>query len=147
LLGKCFEEEQDIMQELSALFNASKDIYFIDANKIRNHSYHVNSQLRDKGFHALVKQVNSRFIVTIPNIYVDEQGVSIDLTEIFVSTHQVIKQLLADVRDTLLRFYFEKYGPPTNRTFISIESAFGNMLNSIGPNGFEFQEFSSTEPQ
>ena len=145
LLGKCFVEEPDIVQELSALFEASKDIFFIDANKIRNHSYHVNAEFRDARFFAQVKQVNTRYVVTIPNIYVDEQGRSIDLADIFISTHQAIKQLLADVRDILLRFYFEKYGSPSNRTFIPTQSSFGSMLTSIGPDGFEFRDFSSAE--
>lgn len=145
LLGKCFIEEQDLAQELSALFEASKNIFLIDANKIRNHSYHVNSQMRDAGFFAFVKQVNTKHVITIPNIYVDEEGGSIDLAETFVSTHQAIKKLLTDVRDILLRYHFEKYGPPSNRTFIQVQSSFGNMLTSIGPDGFEFKDFPSVE--
>src|SRR5437867_4614363 len=112
LLGECMVDNQEIMRELSALFNKNKEYFFASANKIRNHSYHVNAQLRDEGFVALVKQVNSAYVITIPNVYVDEHGVSIDLADMFVSTHQAIKQLLSEVRDLLLRFFFAKYGPP-----------------------------------
>ncbi len=145
LLGNSFAEEPGIAQELRALFEASKAIFFGFANTIRNHSYHVNSQLRDAGFQAFVRQINTKYVVTIPNIYVDDQGGPIDLAEVFGSTHRAIKQLLGDVRDVLLRSYFEKYGRPSNRTFIPIESPFGTMLISIGPNGFEFQDFSGPE--
>ncbi|MDT3776631.1 hypothetical protein PJI16_03545 [Nitrospira sp. MA-1] len=141
LLGKCFVEEQDIGEELSAQFEVSKGIFHCAANKIRNHSYHVNSQFRDAGYHAWVKQVDTKYVVTIPNIYVDEQGESIDLANTFVSTHQTIKQLLVNVRDILQRYYFEKYAPPINKTIIPIKSPFGILFTSLGPDGFEFQDF------
>ena len=145
LLGTIFVEDQMLAQQLGAIFENHKIEFFGVANRIRNHSYHVNSQLRDAGFLALVKQVDSAYVVTLPNIYTDEHGAQTDLAEIFISTHEAIEKLLQDIRDLLLRFFFQKYGVPANRTYIQVASNFGNMLACIGPLGFEFKEFENAQ--
>lgn len=141
LLGRSFVAHPDVLNHLKNLFATKEAEFSIIANKIRNASFHLNLQSRDLGFHARIKRANGGYAVTIPNIYVDEQGKSIDLAEVFISTHQYIEILLLEVRDALVNFFFRQDGPPSNRKFQAIRSPFGTMTVNIGPNGFEFSDF------
>jgi hypothetical protein len=147
LLGRSFVAHPDILNHLKSLFTTKEAEFSIIANKIRNHSFHLRPQSKDRGFHARIKKANGGYAVTIPNIYVDEQGKSIDLAEVFISTHQSVENLLLEVRDSLVKFFFQQDGPPSNRKFQSIRSPYGTMMVNIGPNGFEFSDFHEAEAQ
>lgn len=145
LLGRCFAQHDGMVQCLRELFYAHKGEFTVAVGKLRNHSYHANAELRDAGFYALVKKQEQSFVVTLPNIYVDEKGRDVDLAEVFVRAHIVLTKLLQGVRDTLLGFLVTQYGGPENNTFKPIPTSFGNMMVGIGPNGFEFHDYTSGE--
>ena len=141
LLGRGFAAHPNYLARLEKLFATNRAEFSLNANKIRNHSYHLNPQSKDRGFLAGIKKANGGFAVTIPNIYVDDQGKSIDLAELFILTHQSIETLLLEVRNILVEFFFQHDGVPSNRKFQSIRSPYGTMMVNIGPNGFEFSDF------
>lgn len=140
-LGRSFAAHPQILQRFEGLFATKKKEFFQVANRIRNHSYHVTSPLKDHGVVALLKKVNSGYAVTLPNIYEDEQGASVDLAEIFISTHESIEDLISNVRNMLLEFFFQKDGSPSHGSYQGIQSQYGTMTVGLGPKGFEFSDF------
>jgi hypothetical protein len=147
LLGSSFSNHSKTLKRLEDRFAEAKRQFLLVANQIRNHSYHVNPELRDYGFLAWVKRTDNGFAVALPNIYVDRQGNPIDLVEVFVSTHQSIKLLICDVVDMLLEFYIQQDGAPSNRCYQLARSPYGRMMVSLGPGGFEYSEFMRPENQ
>jgi hypothetical protein len=143
-LGRSFVAHPQVLQKLKGLFAAKKNEFFQEANRIRNHSYHVNSALKDHGIVALLKKVNNGYAVTLPNIYEDEQGASVDLAEIFISTHQSIESMIREVRDIFLEFFFQQGGCPSHGSYQGIQSQYGTMTVGLGPKGFEFSDFHET---
>ena len=144
LLGQSFGWHPEVLSRLEKLFATKKNEFFQVANKIRNHSYHVNSELKDHGVVALLKKADDGFAVTIPNVYEDSLGSAIDLAEVFISTHESIEALVCDVRNILLEFFFQHEGPPTHGSYQGVQSQFGTMMVGLGPKGFEFSEFHET---
>jgi len=147
LLGKSFAKHPSILASLKQLFDAEKNTFFNAANQIRNHSYHVNSGLKDRGVVALLKKVGAEYAVTIPNVYINNNGNPIDLAEIFISTHKSIEILISQSRDRLLDFFFDQNGPPSNRSFQNIRSPYGNLMVGLVPIGFEFNGFHGTKKE
>ena len=134
-----------MLRRLESLFASRKAEFFRVANSIRNHSSHVNSELKDHGVFTLLKKVGNQFAVTIPNVYEDRHGNAVDLAEIFVSTHQSIEALVCDVRNTLLEFFFQQDGPPSHNSYQPVQSPFGTLMVGLGPKGFEFGDFHETK--
>lgn len=145
LLGRSFAGHPQVLQRLERLLATKTNEFFQVANKIRNHSYHVNSQLKDHGVFALLKKVNDGYAVTLPNVYEDDQGNSVDLVEIFISTHKSVESLLHEVRDMLLEFFFQQDGPPSHGSYKGVRSPHGTMMVGLGPKGFEFSDFHEAE--
>jgi len=145
LLGSSFARFPQIRDRLKNMFTTRGSEFFKTANRVRNHAYHVNPELKDIGVHALLKRVDGELTVTIPNVYLDAKGVTVDLADLFISTHKEIGLLIHDVRDVLLEFYFQKSGPPSHGTYYPTRTPFGTMNIGLGPNGFEFSDFHETE--
>ena len=144
LLGVDFTSDPKTLHRLQKSFTARKKAFFREANKIRNHAYHVNPQLRDPGVQLWVKKVNRRFAVTLPNVFTDDKGNSVDLVEVFAATHQYIRPLITEVRDTLLDYFIQRNGPLSHGTYDAIQSPYGTMVVGIVPEGFYFSPFHET---
>jgi len=140
-LGRSFATHPEVLQHLESLFTTKRNEFFQVANRIRNHSYHVNSALKDHGIVALLKKVNDGYAVTLPNIYEDKQGAPVDLAEVFISTHQSIESMIREVRDIFLEFFFQKDGCPSHGSYNGFQSQYGTMMVGLGPKGFEFSDF------
>lgn len=141
LLGNSFHNHQNEMNLISSKFIEINKLFDENANKIRNHSYHVNSALKDIGLHTHVKKSGVKFQITIPNIYIDEQDKSIDLYDLFYSIHGEIFRLVVEVRDIMLNLYFKQYGRPSNGIFYPLQTKYGNAMVSINQEGFAFSKF------
>ena len=141
LLGRSFSADPAILKRLRQTFNQERKKFFRVANLIRNHSYHVNPELRDGGFVSLLKRSKEGLSVTLPNVYVDKKGKSVDLAEVFFVTHQGMASLFRDVRDTLLAFFFKHAGYPSHGSYRPFGSEYGTMSVGLGPKGFEFSDF------
>ena len=145
LLGKSFNAHLSVREQLKSLFHIAANRFFQSANTIRNHAYHVNAQLRDIGVVTLLKRTDSGLAVTLPNVYQDAGGKTVDLVEIFILTHKYIEELIRDVMEVLFELYFQQNGAPSNGTYTAIRSAYGTMSVGLGPRGFEFSEFHETK--
>jgi hypothetical protein len=143
-LGRSIAAHPLVLQKLEDLFAAKKNEFSQVANRIRNHSYHVNSALKDHGIVALLKKANNGYAVTLPNIYMDKDGIPVDLSDIFISTHLSIESMIREVRDILLGFFFQKNGCPSHGSHQGIRSQYGTMTVGLGPKGFEFSDFHET---
>ncbi|VAW18472.1 hypothetical protein MNBD_BACTEROID05-38 [hydrothermal vent metagenome] len=141
ILGGSFNGNMPLLTTIKGLFEKSRAAFFSEANKIRNHSYHINRQLRDAGFTSKIVKSGNSFKVALPNMYEVNNADIIDLAELFISTHKDIVKLLREVREILLQYLFEQHGRPSNNTYLPIETPFGNMIVSLGPEGFDFEEF------
>lgn len=141
ILGNSFPDSSLTLESLIALFQNGKDHFFPLANKIRNHSCHVNRQLRDAGFTAKIIRAGTLFKVSLPNMYEDNNGDAIDLADVFVESHRHIVALVAETRDLLLAYLEGRHQSPSHNTYLPIESAHGNMMVGLGPAGFEFKDF------
>ena len=137
ILGSSFSGYPEVLGSLRELFLAAR-AQFGAAEMIRHHSFHVNEAMRDRGYFAMIKRKNGGFVVTLPNIYDDTKGRPLDLVEVFLKTHQIIRPLLCQVRDALLTFYFLKNGPPTNNTYTWVKTPHGVFRAGLGPSGFSF---------
>jgi hypothetical protein len=138
LLGRSLGQFPIVSFRLNSTFQAGKDRFWTNANKIRNHRYHLNSNFRDAGYRARICKIGDRFTLTLPHMYVDEAGKPVDLADLFVDTHSFIKPLLIEVRDTLLDFISTQHGAPDHATYASREIAGGGMVVGLGPGGWEF---------
>jgi hypothetical protein len=105
----------------------------------------VNSQLKDPGVFALLKRTPAGLAVTLPNVYDDAQGNSVDLVEVFTSTHRSIEQWIREVIDTLLEFFFQQDGPPSHGSYQPVQSPYGTTMVGLGPKGFEYNPFHEVE--
>ena len=146
---KAFESENspEFNRRLRKLFSSAEKKFDGGASQIRDDSCHVTSSFRDSGVLAWVKKSGNGYAVTLPNIYVDANGIAVDLAEVFVSTHEYISELIVQVRDELLGFFCAQSGPPSNDVCHPIRSPHGNAMVILGPKGFEFTQFAAEANQ
>jgi len=90
---------------------------------------------------ALLKRAETGLTVTLPNVYQDAQSGAVDLAEVFIATHQYIEELIRNIIDALLEFYFQHDGAPTNNSYQPVCSPYGTMMVGLGPKGFTFSDF------
>lgn len=140
LLGKVFMEDLASKEALINEFKLYKELFFKNANKVRNNSYHVNKELNDIGVCTLIKRSNNNFSVTIPNVHQNADGTSLDLHDLFIDTGSGINQLITKIRDILINHYLNHYTPPPN-TYQSIVTKYENAIVELSKNGFKFLNY------
>lgn len=140
LLGVCFEHDKGKRDELRKEFDAEEGKFFKLSHDVRNHGYHLNKQFKDAEFNACVERKGTLFVVTWPNIYVDDKGQPLDLAKLFIDTNTSTTAFISRVRDMLLNYFGEKYGLPKHDNCLGITTRFGNMMATLGPKGFVFND-------
>jgi hypothetical protein len=141
LLEQASGASPGLADAIGASVARAKVAFFKSANRIRNHAYHVNIEMTDRGYEACLIKAGSQTVVSIPNVYIDESGSSVDLAQVFMTTHESISTMMTELRKLLFEFYLKHDGPLPNRTFELMSSRLGRQNVSIGSEGFEFSPF------
>jgi hypothetical protein len=144
LLGNVFVEDLASKSALINEFKLHKELFFKNANKIRNNSFHVNKELNDIGVSTLIKRSDNKYSATIPNVHQNADGSPLDLYDLFIATELEINNLITQVRDILINHYLNRYPPPPN-TYLGIVTKYENAIVELSKNGFKFLNYKDGE--
>ena len=139
LLEKSFSEFPEFMDCLRSKFQSYEIEFKKYANKIRNHSIHVNPNMIDRGGRGFLRKGGGdSFQIIIDDLYLGSDGNPIDIFSVFMDIDVHTVNLIEVVRDIIYNFYYRKLGGKPNGIFCPVR-LYGGRVGNLALERGEFK--------